>query len=507
MHVHVQEVTFAYADAAPIVADATFTLASGWTGLVGPNGTGKTSLLRLLAGELRPTRGQVRLAPDYLRVALCAQELFEPSIEIDELARSHERTGHRLRAALRLADFGCWSTLSPGERKRWQIGAALFCEPEVLLLDEPTNHLDQEARAWLVEALRLHRGIGVIVSHDRALLNELTEHTLRLTNGEIQVYAGPYDVARESWELDQAHARAERSAARARVQVIKGRMQQARVAQRGAAANKSASKRMKDKNDSDARGILASTKAAWADAVHGRKVELLGRELQRAEHALTGKRAHKELGSRVFAEFVPAPSAQIGFIEAHTLCAGGRALIELPAITLQRDDRILIAGPNGAGKSTLLRHLAAALRLSPDERLWLPQELPPLAAQEKLRELRALDPELRGRVLNIVAGLGVDPDRLLISEQPSPGEARKLCLALGFAHKARALVLDEPENHLDLPAIERLEAALIEYPGALYLVTHDQTLGLRCTNQTLSVTSGADGLATLTQTNHFALGF
>jgi ATPase subunit of ABC transporter with duplicated ATPase domains len=90
-------------------------------------------------------------------------------------------------------------------------------------------------------------------------------------------------------------------------------------------------------------------------------------------------------------------------------------------------------------------------------------------------------------VLNIVAGLGVDPDRLLISEQPSPGEARKLCLALGFARKARALVLDEPENHLDLPSIERLEAALVEYPGALYLVTHDQTLALRCTNQTFTI--------------------
>jgi ATPase subunit of ABC transporter with duplicated ATPase domains len=86
-------------------------------------------------------------------------------------------------------------------------------------------------------------------------------------------------------------------------------------------------------------------------------------------------------------------------------------------------------------------------------------------------------------VLNIVAGLGVDPDRLLVSAQPSPGEARKLLLALGFAKQARVLVLDEPENHLDLPAVERLEAALADYPGALYLVTHDEELAQRCTSQ------------------------
>lgn len=500
MHLHVQEVTFAYADAAPIVANATFTLSPGWTGLVGANGAGKTSLLRLLAGELRPSSGQVRLAPETLRVELCAQELIEPGAALEALASSQERAAHRLRARLRLRDFERWSTLSPGERKRWQIGAALFGEPDVLLLDEPTNHLDAAGRAWLVGALRGYHGIGVIVSHDRALLNELTVQTLRLSDAALQLYAGAYDEARGRWELEQAHARTAREAAQARVHTIQGRMQQARVAQRGAAANKRTSKRMKDKNDSDARGIMASTKAEWADATHGRKVEVLGRELQRAEHELASLRAHKQLGSRVFAEYVPAPSVHVGFIEAHTLYAGDRPLIALPAITLQRDDRVLIAGPNGVGKSTFLRHLSAQLRLPEAERLLLPQELPPGAAKEKLRELRALDPERRGRVLNIVAGLGVDPDRLLLSEQPSPGEARKLCLALGFARKARALVLDEPENHLDLPAIERLEVALVEYPGALYLVTHDQTLAQRCTQRTFSLTPGEGGLATLTET-------
>jgi ATPase subunit of ABC transporter with duplicated ATPase domains len=483
MHLHVQGMTFAFADAAPLVSDATFTLSAGWTGLVGPNGTGKTSLLRLLSGELQPTQGQVRLAPADLRVELCAQELAAPTSVIEEFAYAHERSAHRIRAVLHVSGFERWATLSPGERKRWQIGAALWSAPDLLLLDEPTNHLDQDARGWLSEALAAHRGIGVIVSHDRALLNQVTVQTLRLKDAALDLYAGAYDKARAEWELERAHARSQRGAAQARVQVIEQRVQQARVAQRGAAANRSAGKRMKNPNDSDARGILASTKAEWADATHGRKVEVLGRELQRAQHALSELRVTKELGSRVFAEFVPAPSAHIGFIEMQTMYAGAEPIFELPAITLQRDDRVWVKGPNGAGKSTFLRALVKQLRLPASELLYLPQELSRAEARSQLDSLRALDSGARGRVLNIVAGLGVDPDRLLISEQPSPGEARKLALALGFARSARALVLDEPDNHLDLPSIERLEAALVEYPGALYLVTHDRALAQRCTNQ------------------------
>jgi ATPase subunit of ABC transporter with duplicated ATPase domains len=493
MHVHVQGAAFAYADAAPIVDDATLTLSAGWTGLVGPNGAGKTTLLRLLIGELQPTRGQIRVAPDDLRIAWCAQELPEPTTALHDFADSHERLAHRVRAALRLETFERWHTLSPGERKRWQIGAAVAAEPDVLLLDEPTNHLDRDARSWLYDALRLHRGIGVIVSHDRALLDRLTFQTLRLADARATLYAGGYTQARAEWEHEVQLERETRSAARARVRELTGRVHVARTAQRGAAAQTKTSARMKGPHDSDARGIMAQTKAAWADATHGRKVEVLRRELTRAERELDAHQVRKPLGNPVFAGFAPAPTEIIGFMESRTLCAGDRPLVDLPALTLHREDRIWIEGPNGAGKSTLLRALVADFRLAHDDVLVMPQELSTEQTRAALEQLDALDSLARGRVLSIVAALGVEPDRLLRSQQPSPGEARKLLLALGFARHARALVLDEPENHLDVPSIERVEAALVDYPGALFLVTHDPRLAEACTVQRWTI--GATGFS------------
>ena len=178
-------------------------------------------------------------------------------------------------------------------------------------------------------------------------------------------------------------------------------------------------------------------------------------------------------------------------LEVNELRAGSRVLLRDVRLEVTRDDRIHVAGPNGAGKTTLLEALVARASIPADRLLYLPQELSHDDGGALLDSVRRLPPKERGEVLSLVAALGLDPDHLLTSESPSPGEARKLKMAYGLGTRVWCLVLDEPTNHLDLPAIERLEAALSLYPGALVIVTHDDHLAATSTKSIWTLTDGA----------------
>ena len=195
-------------------------------------------------------------------------------------------------------------------------------------------------------------------------------------------------------------------------------------------------------------------------------------------------------GGRVSLAFHPAETARIASLHVPSLFAGDEVVVTDVTVELRRESRVWISGRNGAGKSTLLRALRAQSTLPAHRLLHLPQELTGRAVADLLGELRRSGAEARGRLLAIAATLGADPDRLLETDDPSPGEARKLWIAAGLARGVAACFLDEPTNHLDLPAIERLEAALADYPGALVVVTHDRALAELCTNETWRIEEG-----------------
>ena len=182
-HLSVSGLFFEYDSAVePLFSNLDIHFPPGFTGVVGANGSGKTTLLKLLSGRLKPERGNIAASGE---AVLCEQEVFFPPADMEAFFEAGDRYAFRLRMNLGLAlDLPeRWETLSLGERKKIQIGTALWRQADILCLDEPTNHLDAASRSMLIGELRTFRGIGVLVSHDRKLLDELCGQCLFLAPG------------------------------------------------------------------------------------------------------------------------------------------------------------------------------------------------------------------------------------------------------------------------------------------------------------------------------------
>ncbi len=485
-------VSFSYRDSIPILIDVCCELHAGWTALVAPNGTGKTTLLRLIAGELMPETGSLVSEPRHARIAWCRQSAARLSDEIRGFAELPDGAARRWLGRLELdpADLGRWPTLSPGERRRWQIGAALAAAPDVLLLDEPTDHLDGDARQLLIDVLGRFEGVGLLVSHDRSLLAALAHTTARIHGCGVELRRCGFEEATSAWREENEGRRKAREKIRREERRLRKRLGQRRSDLQSADASVGRRGRTKGRKDSDSRTMAASIRAQKGAARLSREAAVVRDQITRKKDALEAVRFDKDRGGPVRLAFRPAEQPRIASLHVPALEAGDTRLLVDVGVEVRRESRIWIAGPNGAGKTTLLRALHAEATLAPDRLLHLPQELDPEAVAALLRSIRDAAAETRGRLLAIAATLGAEPERLLETDEPSPGEARKLWVACGLARGVAACFLDEPTNHLDLPAIERLEAALADYPGAIVLVSHDPRLAEVCTKETWRIAEG-----------------
>jgi ATPase subunit of ABC transporter with duplicated ATPase domains len=203
--------------------------------------------------------------------------------------------------------------------------------------------------------------------------------------------------------------------------------------------------------------------------------------VRRAEEKLESIRVTKEYRLGVELRGERARRDFLICLKAEELPLGAQRRLVLPDLAVCPDDRIGLVGRNGAGKSTLIRHLVTRLELPPERFIYMPQEIDLAASRRILNEVRSLTRRELAPVMTFVSRLGSRPEKLLETDEPSPGELRKLLLALGVARHPWLIIMDEPTNHLDLPSIECLEEALADCFSAVVLVSHDTLLLQRLT--------------------------
>ncbi|GAB1489696.1 ATP-binding cassette domain-containing protein [Opitutaceae bacterium] len=488
-----QAVEFAHPGmTAPLFSELTVQFPAAWTGIVGPNGAGKTTLLRVAIGELAPQAGTVHRQGLALYVA---QRTDDPPEMLEDFIWAPDAT--RLKARLRVGDDWSerWSTLSHGERKRAQIAVALWREPSVLALDEPSNHIDADARRLLVQALKDFGGVGLLVSHDRALLDELCTHCLLIDPPHAILRPGGVTEAMRQQDNDEAAVRNANNALRDSASRLAAEAQRRRViADQKAAASRGSKQKKIPINDHDGRAMRNLAKMTGKDAYAGRQVAQMNQrvgklEAQRAE--LSVKKRYEtgiwvdgaSFMPRDFLLRLPAGRLPLG---------GGRNLI-YPDLEIGGTDRIALTGANGLGKSTLMRHVLAHLQIPEEKCVSVPQEISAEESRVLLAEIKRLPNDERGRVMTTISRLGSRPARLLESALPSPGEVRKLLLAIGIVRGPHLILMDEPTNHMDLPGILCLEEALADCPCAMLLVSHDQAFLEKITTREWRLTSDASG--------------
>jgi ATPase subunit of ABC transporter with duplicated ATPase domains len=396
-------------------------------GLVGPNGIGKSTLLRILAGVEVPDSGVVTREPPGLAVAYLAQE---PRV----------------------------AGVSGGEAARAQLETVLAADADILLLDEPTNDLDDAGLELLERALDRHRGALVVISHDRAFLERMTRIVeLEPETRAVREYQGGWS----EYEAERGRARERHESAYARYVGERSRIEdQARTMRRWEERGYGQGRKKKKTKDAGKLfekklGRLERVEKPWSP--------------WRLELAIAPARRSGEVVARLERVEVEQPGGfRLGPVD----------------LEIRNGERLAIHGRNGAGKTTLLRALLGRLPLSSGRR-WigpgvvlgeLPQGPGPFAGStlllDEFCEGAGLDTGAARSVLARFA-LGADdvhrPGRSL-----SPGERSRATLALLAARGVNTLVLDEPTNHLDLEAIEQLETALAGYEGTVVLVTHDR---------------------------------
>ena len=455
-------------------------------GLIGRNGTGKSSLLRILAGLEPPDDGLVQVQQGLRRVYVPQEASFSADATVFDVVSQGVAEARALRdrfeqhapdddldalqTRIELIDGWNWEarvdqtlqrlqldgatrigSLSGGMQKRVALAQALVAAPDVLLLDEPTNHLDLDAIAWLEELLTGFRGSLILITHDRAFLDDVSTRIIELDRGILRSYPGNFAAfeARKEQELaDEAvmNARADKLLAQEEVWIRKG----------------VEARRTRSVSRINRLEALRSQRAARRDSLGRVKLDVDG----------------GQSSGKIVAE-----------LEKVNKSYGDRAIVRDFSATILRGDKVGLIGPNGAGKTTLLKLILG--EIAPDSGTVRQGTRLQVAYFDQMRAVLNPDAtladtispgsewvEIAGQRKHVMSYLGdflFSPARANSPVKSlSGGERNRLLLARLFARPANVLVLDEPTNDLDIDTLELLEQLLQDFPGTVFLVSHDR---------------------------------
>ena len=439
--------------------------------LIGRNGVGKTTLLRLIADQVEADRGKRSIQPGTKVVMLEQDPFFTGYATLMDFALHEPDAPPRHEVEAIAGQLGIdlarpAESASGGERRRAALARALASEPDLLLLDEPTNHLDLAAIDWLESWLARYKGAFVAISHDRTFLERLTKATLWLDRGSLRrkdIGFGGYELWMEAIYAEEARA-ADKMDAKLKLE--------AHWLERGVTARRKRNQ--------------------------GRLEKLWEMRAQRAAMLTPGGTAKLKLAT----DDVKTKAVIVD--DKVTKRFGERTIIKDFSLRITRGDRIGVVGANGSGKTTLLRLLTGDL--APDDGqitlaktlngVLIDQQRSLMSPQKSIRDVLAEGGDwvdvrgIRKHVQGYLKDFLFDPGMVDAKIGTlSGGERSRLLLAREFARKSNLLVLDEPTNDLDLETLDLLQEVIADYDGTVLIVSHDRDF----LDRTVTVTLGLDG--------------
>lgn len=514
-----------------IFDDLSLTLGAGERmGLIGENGSGKTSLLRVLAGELAPSSGELRrmgrvayltqqagellgtvleaVKPAALRQAAqryasatagletATPEALAEFAEAEEAYRAAggydwEAQASGVLAALGLDAQAQAGALSGGQTRRLLLASLLLAPAEIYLLDEPTNHLDAAGLTWLEGWMRASPAAFIFASHDRAFLDSVSTHTAELERGRLTLYPAPYTAAMELRETERAAQERDFEAYRRKRGALEEERQ--RQASRGRSAAQYNHTRAHD-NDK----FITRSKAQNVQTTSAGTAKRLQKQVERLDAQAVAKPFADHRRLTLDLPPIPAGPSEVLRVEELTVQRGEKVVLDGLNLHVRRGEKVALVGENGAGKSTLLRAILGELPFA--GRVVWGAGLSLYAAGQHGEELSGLGTLAKAlleanekltphQLYEITAQLHLPPPSTPISHL-SGGQRTRLSLARLSVTRAQVLLMDEPTNHLDPQMVDVLEDVLRDYAGTVLLATHDRRLIERVASHVFSLESG-----------------